>query len=325
MRPHFPDSRFPRLRRRAAATALIAFAGLLIAMAVAACGGDAGGAAPSPSAPSPGDAVVVRVNGQAVGEVQVRLAEAQARFEGTQADGDAALRTAVDRELVRQEVARLGLTVEQARVDERVTQLVQAHGSEAGLQTALEQAGLSRGDLEVILRNEVTRDVLREAKYSEVKAGGAAARRFYRHRRETLFTQPAALDLGAIAVRSEAIADNAVTRLEEGTAFEEVARQFAFDAETRQTGGRQGWVAPASLPDPLRAVVRKMREGDVSQPTEFLHRWWVLKVFGRREQRVIPYAKVSDDILDLLSRRKREAALSDWLDAARDRATVVLP
>jgi hypothetical protein len=46
---------------------------------------------------------------------------------------------------------------------------------------------------------------------------------------------------------------------------------------------------------------------------------------GERPARVIPLDEIRSDLTDELTRAERAQALERWLDAARERATVVLP
>ncbi|MCX6362859.1 MAG: hypothetical protein NTW58_01550, partial [Actinobacteria bacterium] len=89
---------------------LVASAALLAVAGLAACGSSGGhdGASRSP------DAVVARVDGRAVHQSAVDLARAEARFTGASDDAGKALDAAIDRELVRAEAERLGLTADEA-------------------------------------------------------------------------------------------------------------------------------------------------------------------------------------------------------------------
>ena len=211
------------MRRTWCFAALLA---VLAAAGLAACGGGDGvgrdGASASP------DAVVARVDGGAVHQSDVEQARAEARFLGAADDAGKALDAAIDRELVRAEAQRLGLAADEAEVTSRVAAVGAQLGGDAALRSALQKADMSAAQFRENLRAGVLREAVQDARFPRVKAGPGAARLFYERRLADLFTEPAAVKLGAIVVRNEGIAGNAIKRLRQGRPFEEVSRQFSI-------------------------------------------------------------------------------------------------
>ena len=230
--PRYPDIMtfaMPRTWCLAALLAVVAAAGL------AACGGDGGGRDGASAAP---DAVVARVDGRAVRQSDVDQARAEARFAGAADDAGKALDAAIDRELVGAEAQRLGLAADEAEVTSRVAAVGAQLGGDAALRSALQKADMSAAQFRENLRAGVLREAVQDARFPRVKAGPQAARRFYERRLADLFTEPATVKLGAIVVRNEGIAGNAIKRLRQGRPFEEVSRQFSIDPEIKNAGVR---------------------------------------------------------------------------------------
>jgi parvulin-like peptidyl-prolyl isomerase len=95
-----------------------------------------------------------------------------------------------------------------------------------------------------------------------------------------------------------------------------------MDTQARSEGGLLGWVATASLPPEVRTVLDGVRPGQVSDPVLSFARWQLFKVFARRPAHVTPLADVAASIRDELTRRRRAAALDEWLGRARAQAAV---
>ena len=53
--------------------------------------------------------------------------------------------------------------------------------------------------------------------------------------------------------------------------------------------------------------------------------WYLFKATDVQPARTAPFAEVEDQIIGELTRRERFDALEDWLDAAREAATVTRP
>ncbi|MCX6363426.1 MAG: peptidyl-prolyl cis-trans isomerase [Actinobacteria bacterium] len=300
---------------------LVALAAVLAAAGLAACGNGGGhdGASRSP------DAVVARVDGRAVHQSAVDLARAEARFTGASDDAGKALDAAIDRELVRAEAERLGLTADEAKVDDRVAAVSSQLGGDSALESALKKAAVSASQFRESLRAGVLREAVQDARFPQVQAGPGAVRRFYERKRAELFTEPAAVKLAAIVVRNEGIAGNAIKRLRQGRSFDEVSRQFSVDPQVKEAGGMLGWLDPRSLPAALGRAVGRLPVGRISAPVVGPGGTWVFEVVARRPQRVAPFAEVRAQIEDGLTGRQRSAALDKWLAAARKDALIERP
>jgi parvulin-like peptidyl-prolyl isomerase len=304
------------MRRTWLLAACVALVAVLAAAGLAACGGGRDDASASP------DAVVARVDGRAVHQSAVDQARAEARFAGGADDAGKALDAAIERELVRAEAQRLGLTADEAEVERRLAAVGAQLGGDAALKAALEQAAVSEDQLRESLRAGILRKAVQDARFPQVKAGPGAARRFYERRRADLFTEPAAVKLGAIVVRNEGIAGNAIKRLRAGRPFEEVARQFSVDPELKSAGGVMGRIDPRTMPGPLRKAVARLRVGATSRPVAGPGGAWIFRVLARRPERVVPFASARAQIQDALTGRRRAAALDKWLATARKDALI---
>ena len=308
-----PRRAFPRL---------LALAVLALVVA-AGCGGAVSpSASPSSSASSGSDAVVARVNGREVLRSDVDLARAEARLVGGEDSEKAGLKAAIDGALVAAEAERLGVTAGKAEVDRRLAAVLDQLGGAEALAAALQKTQMTEEQLRTSLEQGVVREGVQNARYPKLAASAAAVRAFYDKNRGKLFTTAEQWALGAFVVKNEGIAGNAVKRLEQGRPFEEVAQQFSSDPELRDSAGMMGWVAPSSLPAPLRAAVAKLDADQVTPPTKGPGGVWVLKLLGERPATVVPFEKVRAEIQSGLDGERRSAALARWLEKARAQADV---
>jgi len=284
-----------------------------------ACGGS-----PAPSAsPSP-DAVVGVVNGHALRAGDVDAVRAERRLVGEAVLKEAALfEETVDRELVRQEAARLGVTAGVAKIDKQLADLASQVGGATALQAALAKAHMTQAQLRQAITYVVLRDSVQEAKFPKTRVSQATARAYYEAHLRDLFTRPASVRLGTVLVRTRMGAENVLKRLRQGYPFEQVARSSSIDPAARSSGGDQGWVLTGSLPTPLRAAVQSMKSvGLFTKPVGGPGGWYVLDVVARRPAEVLPFAKVRTRLSADLTRARRAKALDAWLVGARKAASV---
>ena len=266
--------------------------------------------------------MVARVDGVAVTRADVGAVLAQARLEGRQLTWAQARERGVRLVLVRRAAARAGLKVADGAAKAALAALVKRSGGEAALASALDAAGLSRARLRTALADEILEGRLSDALFPDLRATTGAARAFYRRNTNALFKSAAQMRLGKITVPGEQIARKIAARLAAGADFAATARRFSMDPETRTQGGLLGWVSVLTLPPEVSAALAGLRAGDVTGPVRSFGRWQLFKLYARRPASVTPFSDVEGAIRRELTRRRRAAALDEWLARARARAKV---
>jgi parvulin-like peptidyl-prolyl isomerase len=306
-------------RPRHTLLAVVILAALAVVALAAACGGSS-----APDASPSADHVVATVNGRPVRESAVQTVRAERRLVSEAGTRAGAVREAIDRELVRQEAERLGVAPDAGEVSSRLADITKQAGGDARLAATLERARMTTEQLRQSLEDGVLREALSDAKYQGVAASAAAVRAYY-DRHPDVFRQAAAVHLGAIIVSAERIAESAIARLQDGHPFDEVARQFSSDPESKANGGDLGWVLEGSLPPALRKAAAGLAKGEVSAPVAAFGRWYVLKLVDRRDAKTSTFADVRERLGSELTKQKRARALAAWLAEARKGDGVTQP
>ncbi len=111
-------------------------------------------------------------------------------------------------------------------------------------------------------------------------------------------------------------------RLDNGTKFEDMARQYSEDGSAN-SGGDLGWVNPGDTVPQFEKAMNELKAGEISVPVRSPFGWHVIQVIERRKQ------DMSKEAARLKARqeiraRKSEEAYQDWIRELRDRAFVEL-
>lgn len=229
---------------------------------------------------------------------------------------------AVRRLLVRRQAARLGVTVQERSVEARLDALRERIGGEKALAAALSGAKMTVEQLDAAIRYSLLESALQDEMYADVSASDADVKTFYRENRADLFTRPAQVRLRRITLPSRNVASLVARDVAEGADFATLARRHSIDRATRDAGGMLGWVALSSLPPEVKKALAPVSRGGVSEPVFALGRWHLYQVLDRRPETVLPLREVSAEIATEVTRRRRAAALEEWIGRARERATV---
>lgn len=116
--------------------------------------------------------------------------------------------------------------------------------------------------------------------------------------------------------------DNIKERLDNGTKFEDMARQYSEDGSA-SSGGDLGWVNPGDTLPAFEKAMNALGIGEISEPVLTPFGWHILQVTERRKQDMSKEAarfKARQEI----RARKAEEAYSDWVREMRDKAYVEL-
>jgi peptidyl-prolyl cis-trans isomerase SurA len=116
--------------------------------------------------------------------------------------------------------------------------------------------------------------------------------------------------------------DGIKERLDNGTKFEEMARQYSEDGSANN-GGDLGWVNPGDTVPPFEKAMNALGLGEISEPVLSSFGWHIIQVLERRQQDMTKEASRLKARQEIRA-RKAEEAYQDWIRELRDRAFVEL-
>ena len=111
-------------------------------------------------------------------------------------------------------------------------------------------------------------------------------------------------------------------RLENGTKFEDMAKQYSEDPSAN-SGGDLGWINPGDTVPEFEKTMKQLNINQISDPIKTPFGWHLIQVLERRSQDM---SKESARIQarQQIKMRKSEEAYQDWLQELRDRSFVEL-
>ena len=299
-------------------------------------------AAPAAPVPAVLPAIVARVNGEDITradlERSIRGVETtlNQRVPGDKRDGvvRGVLERLVNYRLLLQEAKTRGIEVAPAEVDAQITALARRFRT----QDAMRQALIVRGVTIEMLRDDARRD-LRVGKLvaaetgQDVSVAEADVKTFYDANQER-FRQPESARASHIFVRVPTGANDktlnamrqraaSIKRLaERGDDFAALARNYSEDRATGANGGDLGWFARGTTPKPFDDVVFGLQPNQIGGPAQTPDGFHIVKVLGRRDARVQPYAEVESDLATFLLRQKQEQMTVSLINQLRAKSKI---
>jgi peptidyl-prolyl cis-trans isomerase SurA len=196
-------------------------------------------------------------------------------------------------------------------------------------------AGANGGDLGYISREDVVPEFARSAfnlrvgdisgpvrtqfGYHIIKCEGYRGEQG-RFRHILLSVQPSSAD----SQRVITLADSLLTALDNGASFEELAKEYSADSETRAKGGELGWFAVQDLPKEFQPVVAGWTTPEeVRGPVATSEGLHLLKLLEHRPAHEFSLEDDYDQIKELARQDKTGRLVDDWIDDLKDSTYIV--
>ena len=225
------------------------------------------------------DAVVATVNGRAITEADVRLAEAEIGND-------------------------LGTLPPEKRRRVLVEYLIETMlFAEAG-----EKERLGSGERFDERRRYWDRRAMRDTYFDHSVKGAvseADAKKFYD---TEVATTPAQEEVRArhILVDSEEKAKEIYEKIAHGADFTEMAKQYSKDPGSKDDGGDLGYFTRGRMVPQFEEAAFKLEKGEVSLPVQSQFGWHLIKVEDKRQRGAPPFERIKDRIIATLVHRRAQ-------------------
>ena len=290
-----------------------------------------------------GSSIVASVNGTAITSDRLSAALSvlipqESFHRSVSAERMAALRRealdrVVDEELAFQDGVRRGIRPSAAERKAAWNRTVARYGGTAGLEAALQQAGMSRTALE----QAIARRLVGDKNYEKSVASHCAvtrevARQFF-DTNPGRFVEPEQLHVLAITVgvdpssgpaqweTARTRAEDARRALDDGTPFSQVARSFSTDP-SRDAGGDMGLVHRGSLAAPFEALVAELPLNTPSDVVQSMYGYHIVMVTEVRAESPKTFEDVSRTLISDLTETQCAEQRQSWLAGLRSAATI---
>jgi foldase protein PrsA len=311
---------------------------VLIALLVAACGGDGGEGGGGGKVPA---GAVALVNGEPITKAQVDQLLRQARRSykaqkrtfpkaGTpeyQQLLTQAVQFLVQRVEFAQQAAERGIKVSDDDVEARLKQIKKQYfgGSEKRYRAALRQQGLTDEQVRQDVGAQLTSERLFKRVTKDIKVSDKEVRAYYGEHPE-LYAQPASRDVRHILVKKKTLADSIYRQLcgTESTClkpkadFPALAKKYSTDPGTKNQGGKLTVVKGQTVPE-FDKKAFALKKNEISTPVKTQYGFHVIQALSDvRPKRQTPFAQVKAAIRQQLLSQKQSDAQRKFLEALKE-------
>lgn len=259
-----------------------------------------------------GDREIVRVNGVPIRQSEV-LERLWKRF------GDETLEEMIDEILLRQEAKAKGVAASAAEVESRFKRLTAQFSDPKILADQLEQNGTSVEGLKKDLAEQITREKLIVLARG-LKVGDEELQKAFDANKADLGVKEG-VHLRHILVKTKPEAEALAAQIKAGADFLKLAREQSLAPTGKLTGGDYGMVSKGMLPPDIEAAAFAMKEGEIRiLPTP--KGFHLLQALERRAPIPAEFAKVKDELRQIIMQQKLKNTIPDYLRELRQKADI---
>lgn len=127
---------------------------------------------------------------------------------------------------------------------------------------------------------------------------------------------------GIIEVAEESEIRDVAAQLQAGASFSELAKKHSIH-QSKSHGGEIILLRDKLMPE-LASHLSQLKKGEVSSPISAKERFFLVKVFADGEPRVDPFARIKDDLIVAMKKKRQKEREDAYLAELRSKAAVVV-
>jgi foldase protein PrsA len=299
----------------------------LVAVLAAGCGGGGGnGNVPADSVATVGGTPITKSTFQSL--MNVAFAKFLAQGQQPPKVGtptytqlrDQAVTFLVQEDELQQEGKKLGVTVSQKDVDDRLAQIKKSYG-EKKFAAALKSAHITLPEYELYsLRPTLLGEKLQNKVGQNVKVSESDAKKYYDQNKSS-FTTPKTREVRHILVSTKALANQIESKLKSNPAsFPTLAKKYSKDTASAQQGGKlcvahggTSGTCQQTVP-PFDKAAFSLKTHEISQPVRSVYGWHIIQALGDvTPAHTQTFQQVKAQIQLNLAQQKKQVAWSNYL------------
>ncbi len=289
---------------------------------LAGCGGGGSGGSVSNDA-------VAEVNGQSISQEQFNklLDQAKKSYVSQKRKWPAAGTTEYDtlknqavaylvqRAEFQQEADKLGVTVSDADVEKRLTQIKKQYfgNNEKRYKQQLAKQGLSDTQVRDDIKAQLVQEKIFKKVTNGVKVSNADVQKYY-DQHQSQYGTPEQRDVAHILVKSKSQADKLYARVKAGEDFAKLAKKYSQDPGSKAQGGKLT-ISKGQTVGPFDQTAFLLATGKFSHPVKTDFGYHIIKALSPiKPAQTTPFSKVKASIKTQLLQQKRNDAMTNWSD-----------
>lgn len=225
------------------------------------------------------------------------------------------LQRLIEDRLILQEARKSEVKVDEGRVKAKMAEVRKRYESEREFNEALVQQGLSAGDVESRIKDQMMMYSLIDAKIrSKIQVKPAEITAYFQENKQDMVT-PERREVASLSADTEKAARELADQLRQGKTMEALAAERDLKVNSFTS-------SPGELKKEADEAIFGLKQGDVSDPVNVNGAYYVFTLTRILPSESRSLTDVQDQIYDVLFEKKMQEAVTAWLDDVRKSAYI---
>lgn len=238
----------------------------------------------------------------------------------------------IERELLFQESKRSGIRVEDDKIKEQLAKIKQQYPSEETFKEVIKRVNLTEEEVIFQIRKGLSIQRLISERFDKIEVTEEEAKAYYDNNKE-VFKTPEEVRASHILIKTDPGMDSAKRaearkkiekvreRLRKGEGFAELAQEVS-EGPSRSRGGDLGYFRKGQMIKAFEDVSFAMEPGQVSDIVETRFGYHIIKVTGRKPEKVMEFDEVKSKLKDYLKSQKVREGVTKLVVSLKEKAKI---
>lgn len=230
------------------------------------------------------------------------------------------LKNLVEMEIVRQDAEKLGVKVDEAKVEEQVKSAVDQVGGEEEYKEQLKKIGATPEFYKDYLRQAQLMSEYYEKKIKEFEPSEKDLKDYYEKNKENYFKAKAS----HILLEDVEKANKLKKELDKGADFAELAKENSKDPGSAQNGGDLGEFTNGQMVQEFNEAIKVMKKGEISDPIKSDFGYHIIKLTEKTPRTFeemkdsLKETYIKEKFGEYIEKLKKDAKVKEYLDVKKE-------
>lgn len=224
----------------------------------------------------------------------------------------------IDNKIVEHEAEKKKITISDKEKDEEMKTYIDANGGEEQFNSALEQSGVTKADIESEIVNYLKIVKLLESK---IEITDKEIESYFEENKES-YNEPEQVEASHILVEDEGTANEVKEKLAAGEDFAALAKEYSTDTSNADNGGELGYFSKGEMAPEFEEAAFSMNKGDISDPVQTDYGFHIIKVTDKKAAKEAELKDYKDEIKQTLFDQELQTEYSTWITEKREKLDI---
>ncbi len=191
---------------------------------------------------------------------------------------------------------------------------VEQSGGEEAFNSALQQQGLTKKDLEKDIVSFLSIQKILEPRIDisddEIKE--------YFEDNKASFDQEEQVEASHILIDDEKTAKEVKQKIDDGEDFAELAKEYSTDESNAESGGELGFFGKGKMVKEFEDKAFSMKVDEISDPVKTEHGYHIIKVTDKKDAKEAKLEDHKEEVKDALFEQKLQTEYQTWLNEKKE-------